>query len=830
MAALLGGTIAASARTLSPAEALARLDAPGAAQKAPARVKTAPRLVYTANTSLGDAAVYVFDSPRAGDGFMILSADDCAAPMLGYADNGSLDPANMPPQLKWWLEEYARQIEFMSKKGFSSAARAPRTDRPAIAPQIKTDWDQGAPYNQSCPTYGPEATYTGCVATSMAQVMNYWQYPERGQGKVSYECTGVQKRLSIDFSLRAFDWANMLPTYIDNNWTEAQAAAVAYLMKACGYAVKMDYGVDSSGALAMNISNALVKYFNYDGNIDYQLRATHSYTEWETLIYENLRDVGPILYGGASYIGGGHSFICDGYDGNGFFHFNWGWTGMSNGYFSLDALDPYALGAGGGMGGGYNFTQDAVLGIQPPTGKPVVEKPMTLIQNGTLVGSIANDSIKFNLTGEAEAMWVNYNPSTLKLLMGAIVERVDQIGTPAKGVQISDKRLQIAPGYGTSAALIDAGIALPELQLADGTYRLTVATQLLETGEEEPWVPVGVSYGYSNSVLLTKEGTTYTVENAPMAQLTIKSYKIIGGLYYGMANRFRITVANNSDLELSRGFAPAVATDGGVKMLGESVLVTVPPHSEVTREWDTMLYLLDQYFNISENTLVDLVFFDETTYLFLRPGTSLPTVLHPNPGVPHIITTKAPVVTNGTPYQEEIDGSTRTVYYIDSKDDIQVGSAMRLVSGRFAYPMYACIASSTEVGNEGIALENYTGHTVFIDEPGTYDFSTSISFAECRPDQLYYVMMAYSYGSSLAQIGPHMTYFRLKSSGVDDIAIDNGGIDFDGRVITARGAIEIYSVAGVPVASGIDAISTDGIAPGIYIARAGKSTLKIAIK
>ena len=208
---------------------------------------------------------------------------------------------------------------------------------------ITAMWDQIEPYNNMAPLYGSERTYTGCVATTMAMVMDYWNYPEKGQGKVSYTASTIGKRIELDFSKRKFDWDNMLRSYdIDGEYSAEQTDAVAYLMKACGYAVKMDYSTSASATLAMYIGQAMAKYFNYDPNYRYELRLHHSSSEWEQIIYDNLKNAGPVLYGGGSYLGGGHSFVCDGYDGNGFFHFNWGWSGISNGYFSLDALQPDA--------------------------------------------------------------------------------------------------------------------------------------------------------------------------------------------------------------------------------------------------------------------------------------------------------------------------------------------------------------------------------------------------------------------------------------------------------------------------------------------------------
>lgn len=274
----------------------------------------------------------------------------------------------------------------------------------------------------------------------------------------------------------------MIDTYLPGQYTEAQADAVAYLMKAAGYSVKMDYAQDSSGALAMNIANGLRKYFNYDSNIFYTLREYYSATQWAQMIYDNLKNVGPLLYGGGSMLGGGHSFVCDGYDGNGYFHFNWGWSGMSDGYFSLDALNPSSLGSGGGGGGGYNFTQDAVFGIQPPTGKPTEDRPLAVTQMGSLFGQISGSTLAFGLFVQEGAAWVNYNPTDMKVQFGAIIEPLGETQGEKKFTLISDKRYNIVPGYGADPNTMKPQVNLNDLNLADGKYKFTIAT--IAIGEE----------------------------------------------------------------------------------------------------------------------------------------------------------------------------------------------------------------------------------------------------------------------------------------------------------------------------------------------------------
>ena len=158
------------------------------------------KLVYTARTQTDTPAVYVFDNADA-KGFMLLSADDMAIPVLGYTDEGTFDTNNIPPQLQYWLSEYARQIEYASQHGVKE--QDPLRTRAlggAIAPMLRTKWNQDTPYNNLCPPDGTKLSMTGCVATAMAQVMNYWRYPASGTGSISYEAKKIGTTLSMDFS------------------------------------------------------------------------------------------------------------------------------------------------------------------------------------------------------------------------------------------------------------------------------------------------------------------------------------------------------------------------------------------------------------------------------------------------------------------------------------------------------------------------------------------------------------------------------------------------------------------------------------------------------
>ena len=513
------------AAVITPDEALNRVHKNGASSKA-RRVAAMPRLVHTTCTDRGEAAVYVFNGSD-DNGFMILSADDQATPLLGYSESGAFNADRIPPQLEWWLSEYAAQIEYARKNNIHDAKRPMEAPRQAIEPMLKTKWDQVDPFNNQCPLEGTQRTWTGCVATSMAQVLKYFEYPQKGEGQITYNIESLEKKVTMNFAQKNFDWDNMLDSYADGQYTEAQADAVAYLMKACGYAVKMQYGLDSSGALALNIRNGLVKYLKYDASTEYALRAYYSTAQWHNMIYENLKNVGPEIYGGGSALGGGHSFVCDGYDGDGMYHFNWGWSGISDGYFSLEALNPSSLGTGGGMGGGYNFTQDAILGLQPDTGKPAAEQPIFLTQEGELTGTVVNNVLSLSIVNTSNPGWVNYNTSTLTFKFGA--KFIPQGNTPGETLyhDLSETRLALEPGYGVNVASLKPMVNLGKLNLQNGTYKVVVGSTVLQRGAEssetdsEGWVEIKPNYGMPNYVTLKVDNGNFTVTDQKRPPLKI---------------------------------------------------------------------------------------------------------------------------------------------------------------------------------------------------------------------------------------------------------------------------------------------------------------------
>ncbi len=327
---------------------------------------------------------YVF-SAGAGNGFVIISGDDRTEPVLGYADDGTFSADDMPVNMKVWLDEYVRQIQFLQQQPASSEARVAKISiHPEVTPLMTTKWDQGYPYNKFCPVFFDEAKYgrsvTGCGATAMAQVMKYHQHPAKTTKTIpGYTCAtdhseflGTSSPATISVSslpVTSLDWGNMLDKYVGTE-TQTQENAVARLMQACGSSVHMEYAtaeVGGSGSYSRDIMKALTNYMDYDKSMQFISRISYSAADWDAVIYEEMMASRPVLYFGQS-TNGGHAFVIDGYDGNGYYHVNWGWSGMHNGYFLLDVLTPgddTGIGAGEG---GYNYGQDALIGIKPNAG------------------------------------------------------------------------------------------------------------------------------------------------------------------------------------------------------------------------------------------------------------------------------------------------------------------------------------------------------------------------------------------------------------------------------------------------------------------------------
>jgi len=341
------------------------------------------------NSASANVLYYVFSAGEKG--FVIVAGDDIAKPVLGYSDTGTYDPNNLPPNFVYYMDDcLAKEIEQAIAQGITQDEKtkeqwdnyltgntATFRTTAAVAPLLGPDgnpnsiaWNQTLPYNYNCPTSGGSKTVTGCVATAMAQVLMYHQYPAKGNGTIATYSTSTLK-ISIpskNLSNETFEWSSMLPQYPNTYSGSAAEIAVAALMYDCGISVKMDYNTSSvgSGASLRTSGSALLNNFSYSQSLTYKQRTYYSDDEWNSIVKEQIENGQPVLYGGQDTGGrGGHAFVCDGDDDSGHFHFNWGWSGIANGYYALNALNPNT------QPYKFNNGQEIVINIIPSVGGTV---------------------------------------------------------------------------------------------------------------------------------------------------------------------------------------------------------------------------------------------------------------------------------------------------------------------------------------------------------------------------------------------------------------------------------------------------------------------------
>lgn len=291
-------------------------------------------------------AFYVFN--QASSGFVIVSAETNAPDIIGYSDDGRFDADNLPPHIQSWLDRYAQQIEYLATA--PEARYTATTTYQPIDPLLnKMEWGQDAPYNKYCPTMEGEKrrSVTGCVATAMAQIMGYYQWPEQAKGTHTLP---YDRSTTLDYNKEGkYDWDNILPVnYLRTQTTSKQDSAVAKLMWHVGVACDMQYSCDGSGASSEEMMMRAIQHFDYDSSLQF-IYLDYMPTEvFLDSIYQQLRRKQPCYMSARTKDNSsGHAFVCDGIDSKGLVHINWGWDGASNGNFLITLLDPYKQGTGG---------------------------------------------------------------------------------------------------------------------------------------------------------------------------------------------------------------------------------------------------------------------------------------------------------------------------------------------------------------------------------------------------------------------------------------------------------------------------------------------------
>ena len=384
----------------------------------------------------GHAPLYIFN--RGNDqGFVIISGDDCMPYVLGYTEKGDFDPQTLPPAMLDWLEGYSRMIEAAQAQGLGPRVQTRANDKENIAPLVSAHWSQGAPYNNLCPymSNGSGRALTGCVATAAAQVAYYWrkELPDRSQYDTptyGYGDAPVTESFPKGTPLQ---WELMQDNY-GGSTPEDMNTAVATLMAITGTSTWLTYGSSTSGQIR-DLVNTFSGQFLMDSRCTYKSGISQS--EWEDMVYDDLAKGWPIVYSGVSPTSGGHAVVVDGYRASdNLFHFNFGWGGQGDGYYTVDNLT--------GMNG-FNGQQGMTHAIHPRT--------------YSLEGEIRTGKMYTRMKNAIEVEITNHGT------------------TDYKGIYLAIERKEEEPTDVSDALLRDVNTVVPsgETATVELTYRPSIA-------------------------------------------------------------------------------------------------------------------------------------------------------------------------------------------------------------------------------------------------------------------------------------------------------------------------------------------------------------------
>lgn len=749
----------------------------GGALKAPSAGQSRLTPVYTAAGQDGKNCFYTFDI-GSGDGFIIVSADDRAYEILGYSDTGSFEYGKLSPDMRNWLEGYADQICFIRKSNVKAASEEAGSPGRAVGPLLgDIRWNQDSPYNDLCPSYNLNTRCaTGCVATAMAQVMAYHKWPVTGQGSYSYQPSILGGTwLTADFGNTTYDWDNMLPFYDDNS-SKASREAVARLMLHVGISVNMEYS-SSSGATSEIVPVALFKYFNYDKGVAYRTRDNYSNAEWESIIRNEIDNGRPMVALGRSSAGG-HAFVFDGYDADGLVHVNWGWGGMSNGYFRTTALSPAVQGIGGASGG-YNYGQYLITGIQPPTDD--TETDVELISTEGLVPSsetISNGGMAdFRICGMiANVGWQDSYVDFGLMLTDAEGNLVKVVGT--------DVRDEIKVGYQYYGPVFE-DISLGTLD--EGDYILYPVCRV--NGGKGSWSRVRDEYiGYPNYIYVKVEDGLQKFSYPDYFNLEVSSLDAPSTVYSTVPAEVKATIVNNGDVDY----------------LGE-VTVSVVDKDTKRNVADGESYKID----LKPGSSIDLSI---VSTLYLEPG-EYSLILTDDDG--RRISPYSDITVKAAPDEAALVEVVSRPSFTDNdnvdKNSMDITARITCSKGVYGGYLYVYLFNETGTVQEGCLEPRY----IFLNEGETVDVEFGGPFENGIPGNTYVALLMLYDGTTYSFLTPNeMSLCRFRLAGTSSI----GGVETTDDMPSV-----VYDING----RRLSGTATNAFGKGIYIIRKGNKTVKV---
>lgn len=511
-----------------------------------------------------DSYYYVFNAGN-DQGYVIVSGDDRTEEILGYVDHGTYSEHALPAHMKAWLQGYADQIQFLTDhhiQGSTASQRAQarrklQSTKHAVPVLMSTTWNQGDPYNSKCPVYykGDGTTdqpASGCVATALAQVMNFYKYPARIRKNIpsisnTYTLDNGTKKTVTTKVVRVgtkIDWDNMADNYTGSE-TQEQKDAVGNLMYYVGQSVGMGYGPSSGAGFGSNVSSAFINYFGYDDSAYTASRSDYTIDGWFDLIYNEIAAGHPVGFAGWS-TGGGHSFVLDGFDGESLFHLNWGWGGGSDGWFLLGVLNP---GDNSGMGAstssdGYSLGQTALMNLRMPDAVKADPTACLSINDVTIDGS----SIKGN--------YINWTGASGTFHAGIVCQQADGTMAPVGGKY---ETFTLNPNTYYTKTYSVSGL-LPE-----GTWKLSPASKM---STAKTWrTKYNMRDTYIEAVV-DAQGKATLRNVTPNYDISIDDIKCIGTGEVGDQQEIQVLFTNHGDEYLRE--LKLFASTSEVKVDGDS--------------------------------------------------------------------------------------------------------------------------------------------------------------------------------------------------------------------------------------------------------------------
>ena len=546
--------------------ALSKLSKSTNIQYAKTRSSVSLKLTHTELNPNSVPLYYVYDMPQGG--FLIAGADSRSQGLLGYTDNGSFSDAQNNPSFLGWLKECQNALSWLSNQPETPSHSIKSTTRTSdestlassVAPLLgNIKWDQDGPYNLLCPSVedakgNSVLCPTGCVATAVAQVMKYYNWPDCGEG--SHTNAKLETQYA-DFSQSVYDWDNMIDNYEVVEYTETQANAVAKLMADVGCAVDMEYLDGGSQAYDEDLLLAIATYFKYDKGIEIHYRYQYNSEEWNALLRKELSEQRPVYMGGNADLSGGHAFVLDGYDSNGLYHVNWGWGGMSDGYFNIDYMNPYNQGIGGAAGG-FSYYQAILINIKP-------DKTCTSVAKSRLYmyDNITYQEEKFHY-GVKNIGLADFNGYLGFVLKDENNEVVDEYWK-----SLAEDPLLYLSKYG------DYGGAEMEYSIPASCSIKTgySVTPVYKFSKDQEAIPLMGQLSGAHQLIATVVGDeiTWTADQIAMLQLLDV---IVNPIHIGDIPKATVTVKNISNIEYNDGiYGKIVKTDetGNYVFYGEGV-------------------------------------------------------------------------------------------------------------------------------------------------------------------------------------------------------------------------------------------------------------------